>query len=115
MDWYCKHVIHGNLSVKRVYESEQLLAFHHTTPFFEHHVVVIPKQHISSLAEAEAANPALAIELMSVLHKLAVDFSTQWGGCHVGTNVGSYQSARHLHWYIHSGKRIRDRDGNPLP
>lgn len=112
MDWYCENVIHGNLEIDTVYDSPTVLAFHHTKPFWEHHIVVVPKQHIGSMASPEAKNAALISEIMHLLSDLANDFEAQFGGCHIGTNVGSYQSTKHMHWYIHAGKRIRDEQGH---
>ena len=112
MDWYCENVIHGDLPIDVVYESDGVIAFHHTKPFWEYHVVMIPKQHIESVASEEAKNIALAGELMSVISDVAREFEQKYGGCHVGTNIGSYQSSKHMHWYVHAGQRIRDREGN---
>lgn len=112
MDWYCENIIHGDTVVEKVYESETVIAFHHTRPFWEHHIVVIPKQHIESMASSESNNSSLLSEIMGVLSNLARDFESSYGGCHIGTNVGTYQSAKHMHWYIHSGARVRDRQGN---
>ena len=64
------------------------------------------------MASPEANQSELMLELMSVMHKLAIEFNRKYGGCHIGTNVGSYQSTKHMHWYIHAGQRVRDRDGN---
>lgn len=111
MDWYCENVINGDLKIDKVYESETILAFHHTKPFWEHHIVVVPKQHIESMASPEARDPNLMAEIMNLMSELAEDFQAKYGGCHIGTNVGSYQSAKHLHWYIHAGERVRDRQG----
>ena len=69
MDWYCKNIIQGALDVEKVYESDLIVAFEHTKPFWEHHVVVIPKKHIESLADPDAADPILVEELMRVLHE----------------------------------------------
>jgi hypothetical protein len=30
------------------------------------------------------------------------------------SNIGNYQSTKHLHWYIHAGKRIRNEDGTHI-
>lgn len=43
MDWHCENIINGDLSVNKVYESDNIVAFHHTRPFWEHHIVAIPK------------------------------------------------------------------------
>ena len=111
MDWYCDNVINGDLEIEKVYESSTVLAFHHTKPFWEHHIVVVPKEHVDSMASAGAKNAELMGEIMGLFSDLAKDFEEKFGGCHIGTNVGSYQSSKHMHWYIHAGKRIRDRDG----
>ena len=111
MDWYCENVIHGDLDVEIVYESDTLLAFQHTKPFWEHHIVAVPKEHIVSMASEEARNADLMAEIMGLMSRLAKEFEEKYGGCHIGTNVGTYQSARHLHWYIHAGERIRDKQG----
>ena len=59
MDWYCENVIRGDLPVDIVYESNTVLAFHHIKLFREHHIVIIPKKHIDSVACEDAKNAAL--------------------------------------------------------
>lgn len=85
MDWYCENIINGDLSVNKVYDSDNIVAFHHTRPFWEHHIVAIPKMHIESMASPEANDSDLMSELMSVMHKLAIEFHHKYGGCHIGT------------------------------
>jgi histidine triad (HIT) family protein len=34
-----------------------------------------------------------------------------YGGCRVSSNVGEYQSTKHLHWYVHYGERLRTEAG----
>jgi len=63
------------------------------------------------MASKEARDPNLMAEIMNLMSELAEEFQSKYGGCHIGTNVGSYQSAKHLHWYIHAGERVRDRQG----
>lgn len=46
-DWYCEDVLSGKLEVRRVYEDEAVVAFHHPYPEAEIHVVVIPKRHVA--------------------------------------------------------------------
>ena len=49
-DFYCYVALKGLEPLKKEYESEQVLAYHHTRPFWPVHIVVIPKKHIASLA-----------------------------------------------------------------
>jgi histidine triad (HIT) family protein len=52
---------------------------------------------------------------MIAVAKVASHIQATHGGCRVSTNVGDFQSTKHLHWYIHSGKRMRDESGKLLP
>jgi histidine triad (HIT) family protein len=49
VDFYCDEVLSGNTSVKTVLETENVIAFYHTCPFYDEHIVVIPKKHIQSI------------------------------------------------------------------
>ena len=48
-DFYCEEALSGKTHVQRVFESDNVLAFHHTRPFYPVHIVVIPKHHVDSL------------------------------------------------------------------
>jgi histidine triad (HIT) family protein len=103
-DFYCDEVLSGNTSVNIVYETDTVLAFHHTRPFWPEHIVVIPKRHISSLLTLEEADAPLLLELLDVVRKVAGQVVAQHGACRVLTNLGVYQDSKHLHWHVSSGK-----------
>jgi histidine triad (HIT) family protein len=111
-DFYCDQVISGKTPIEIVIETDLVLAFNHTQPYFEHHIVIIPKQHIQSLTSSKTLNPDLAQDFMNVIHKVASLLNEENGGCRVSSNVGNYQTTKHLHWYVHSGKRLRNEDGS---
>lgn len=113
-NFYRDQVLSGKLSVDVVYESPEVLAFHHTRPFFEHHIVIIPKAHIDSLSHPESTDAALAVAFMKAIHVVVSMVEKETGGCRVSSNVGNYQSTKHLHWYVHAGKRLRHEDGSPI-
>ena len=110
-DFYCNEILTGKVQVNRVYESKNVVAFDHTNPYFEKHVVVIPKSHIESLTEKNAISRELAFEFVSAIQHVAAEIERDFGGCRVSSNIGNYQSTKHLHWYIHAGKRLRDENG----
>ena len=110
-DFYCEYIISGQTPVEVVYETLLVLAFHHTKPFFEHHVVIIPKQHIESLSHYPA-NSELNQDFFEAIKYVTHQFEQRFRGCRISSNVGSYQSAKHLHWYVHFGQRIRNEDGS---
>ena len=87
------------------------MAFHHTKPYWEHHVVIIPKTHIDSLA-TYPNNTELNKDFFEAISVVTQLFEKNYGGCRISSNVGNYQTSRHLHWYVHQGKRVRDEMGN---
>ncbi|MBU5351106.1 HIT domain-containing protein [Paenibacillus silvae] len=107
-DFYCDKVLSGKIEVSKVIETEKVLAYHHTRPFYEHHIVVIPKVHVQSLiSEEEDNNENLLLELMKVIKKVASEMTSNTGSSKIITNVGTYQDTKHLHWHVVSGDKIR--------
>ena len=47
---FCK-IVAGQIPAKKVYEDDQILAFHDIHPWAPVHVLVIPKQHIASMVD----------------------------------------------------------------
>jgi histidine triad (HIT) family protein len=70
-DFYCDEVLSGKTEVRVVRETDNVLAYHHTRPFWPAHVVVIPKRHISSLLTLEESDTALLLELIGVVRDVA--------------------------------------------
>ncbi|TWJ19336.1 HIT domain-containing protein [Geobacter argillaceus] len=106
-DFYCDQILSGRLSVPVCFENDQVFAFHHTNPIWEQHVVLLPKRHVESLLALDDADNELLLELMRVARRIAADLMARHGGCRVYTNLGDYQSAKHLHWHIGAGAQLR--------
>lgn len=90
-----------------ILETENVLAFYHTKPFWETHIVVIPKRHISSLLTLEKPDESIFLELFETVKKVAAQVVEEKGAARVLTNLGKYQESKHLHFHINSGKQIR--------
>ncbi|MFD2627811.1 HIT domain-containing protein [Oceanobacillus kapialis] len=106
-DFYCDEVLSGKTQVNKVLETENVLAYYHTKPFWPIHIVAIPKKHISSLITLEDSDNELLIELIGVIRKVAAMVTEENGACRVITNLGNYQDSKHLHWHIVSGEELR--------
>ncbi|WP_100010246.1 HIT family protein [Lentibacillus sediminis] len=106
-DFYCDEVLNGKTQVKRVLETENVLAYYHTRPYWPIHIVAIPKRHIPSLITLEESDNDLLLELFGVIKKAATMVTEEHGACRVLTNLGDYQDSKHLHWHIVSGEKIR--------
>lgn len=106
-DFYCEEVLSGRTEVEIVMETDNVLAYHHTRPSYEHHIVVIPKVHIPSfISEEETNDDELILGIMRVIKKIAADMVERTGASKIVTNLGSYQDSKHLHWHVISGERV---------
>ncbi|MBP7415183.1 MAG: HIT domain-containing protein [Pyrinomonadaceae bacterium] len=106
-DFYCDNVLSGKIEVDKVHETDNVLAYHHTRPFWRTHIVVIPKRHISSLLTLESSDDALFMELFEVIRKVADSVVAEKGAARVLTNLGDYQDSKHLHFHVYSGDRVQ--------
>ncbi len=118
-DFYCEEALSGRTPIQKVMETENVLAFHHTRPFWPVHIVVIPKRHIGSLLTLddkrsgdplltlEEADDALLIEIFGVIKQIAARVVEEHGAARILTNLGEYQDSKHLHFHINSGAPLR--------
>lgn len=99
-DFYCDEVLSGKTEVRIVAETDNVLAYHHTRPFWPEHIVVIPKRHVGSLLTIESQDAPLLLELLTVIREVAAKVVAKHGACRVLTNLGEYQDSKHLHWHV---------------
>ena len=104
-DFYCENVLSGKIPVEKVTETENVLAYKHTRPYWPVHIIVIPKVHIDSLLTID--DPKLLLEIMDVVRQVANNVVQEFGACRVVTNLGHYQETKHLHWHIGAGEPLR--------
>lgn len=104
-DFYCDVAFAHLEELAVVHRSDLVVAFHHTRPHWEHHVVVVPFQHIRSLITLAPEDAPIATELFAVVTRVAAAFEREHGGARVLTNLGRYQDSRHLHVHVGAGAR----------
>lgn len=97
-DFYCDEVLSGTTEIDVVCETERVLAFRHTRPMYQRHVVVIPKVHINSLITLD--DDDLLRQLFAVLREVSSEVLREEGVCKVVTNLGEYQESKHLHFHV---------------
>ena len=68
---FCK-IIAGQIPCRKVYEDTELLAFHDINPARPVHVLVIPKRHITSLADATESDTAVLGKMLVKANEIAV-------------------------------------------
>lgn len=105
-DFYCDEALSGRTPVQVVLETDEVLAFHHTRPFWPVHIVVVPKTHVPSLTNLGEASVELLSNVIEVVRRVAADVEAEHGACRVLTNLGRYQDSKHLHFHVNSGEPI---------
>ena len=101
-------ILRKEIPANVVYEDDHVLAFHDIAPKAPVHVVVIPKQHLEGLNDAQAGDENLLGHMLVVVNHIAKDLDIQKSGYRVITNIGSDggQEVPHLHFHILGGGKL---------
>lgn len=103
---FCK-IVAGTIPSTKVYEDDSILAFRDIAPQAPTHILVIPKVHISSVAEINADNAAVVAHIFETIPTIA---STEGLECgyRVVSNCGpdACQTVPHLHFHILGGRKL---------
>lgn len=103
---FCK-IVHGEIPCRKVYEDDEVLAFHDINPVAPVHFMLIPKLHLVSLAEVEEVHAALLGKLLVLAPKLALEQGLDQGfRTVINTGSGGGQEVFHLHVHIIGGGNI---------
>ncbi len=107
MDCIFCRIISGDLPAKKIFEDERVLAFEDLNPKAPTHLLLIPREHIAGLAEAEAQHDALLGYLQRIAAQLAQERGLT-GGYRTVLNVGpdAGQSVFHLHVHLLGGRAM---------
>ncbi len=104
---FCK-IVRGEIPCSKVYEDDEVLAFHDIKPVAPVHFLMIPKVHVASLADAEDRHGALLGRMLLLAPKLARDQGLRDGfKTAINTGKGGGQLVFHLHVHIIGGGPIR--------
>lgn len=105
---FCE-IVAGRQPARLVHQDESVTVFWDIYPQARVHLLVVPNQHIRSLAEAEESDPLLLGRCLQVAAKVAREHGLDRSGYRVVTNVGpdAGQSVFHLHFHVLGGNRLR--------
>ncbi len=104
---FCK-IIAGEIPSNKVYEDDFVLAFHDINPQAPVHVLVIPKQHIPSVAGIDETNCDAVAKVFTAIAKVAKELGLEENGYRVVSNCGEAagQTVHHLHFHILGGRTL---------
>ena len=101
---FCK-IIEGEIPSERVYEDDFVIAFRDIAPQAPVHILVVPKEHITSVADITETNSYLAAKCLEAIAIIAQNEGIA-DGFRVITNAGKDggQTIFHLHFHLFGGK-----------
>ena len=103
---FCK-IANGEIPSKKVYEDDTVIAFYDLEPQAPTHILVIPKQHITSAADITPENSAVIAHIYEVIAKLSKDLKLE-NGFRVVNNCGKDggQTVMHIHFHLMAGREF---------
>ncbi len=100
---FCK-IVAGELPASKVYEDDELLAFHDIHPFARVHLLIIPKLHIASLTDCTTQHAGLLGKMLLLAPRLAKEAGLDAGfKTLINTGRGGGQEVFHIHVHVFGG------------
>jgi histidine triad (HIT) family protein len=98
---FCK-IVDGSIPSTKVYEDDVCIAFNDLTPQAPTHILVIPKEHVDSLAKTEANHKDTLGHLLLSAAEIAREkgFADDGYRVVINTNVDGGQTVFHLHVHL---------------
>ena len=92
------------LPVKRLYENDKLIAFWHPKPFWEQHVLIVPKKKIKNIVSLRNSDLVFVNEVFKVV-KIIVG-QLNWKEYTLLVNGGDRQEVNQMHFHLCTGKEL---------
>lgn len=106
---FCR-IAKGEIPSRKVYEDEEVFAFHDINPSAPVHFLMIPKKHIPSMVQVSAGDAPLLGRMLALAPRLAAE-----QGCNpypdggfrlmINTGIEGGQEVHHLHIHVLGGPR----------
>ena len=113
MDCIFCQIVAGKVPTEFLYQDEDAVAFRDIYPKAPTHIVIIPKEHIPSLAHLSEEQLPLMGHMVKIANQLAKKESIAEQGYRLVINCGKEggQVVPHLHMHLLGGRRISDKLG----
>lgn len=104
---FCK-IVKGEIPSAKVYEDEKVYAFNDISPQAPVHVLIVPKEHISSANDLSEENISVVSDIFLAAKKIAREKSISEKGYRIISNCGEDggQSVGHLHFHLLGGRSL---------
>ncbi|HRY52316.1 MAG TPA: histidine triad nucleotide-binding protein [Candidatus Portnoybacteria bacterium] len=106
---FCK-IANKEIPVELLFEDDLVVAFKDIKPIVPIHILIIPKEHIESVADMSDKHETLAGRMIMVAKKLAEQFDIAGGGYKLLFRVKSNggQEVPHVHLHLLGGGKMSE-------
>ncbi len=104
---FCK-IAKGDIPANIIHEDEQIVVFDDINPQAQHHKIIIPRKHISTLNDLHEEDKLLAGHMMLTASQLAKKLGIAEEGYRlvVNCNAGAGQTVFHIHFHLLGGRHF---------
>lgn len=100
---FCK-IVRGEIPSRKVYEDDEVLAFHDIQPAAPVHFMLIPKRHVPSMYDLTPGDAPAMGKIMTIAGRLAREQGATDGfRTIVNTGRVGLQDVRHVHVHVVGG------------
>ena len=102
---FCR-IIAGEIPATKVYEDDRLIAFNDINPQAPMHVLVVPKEHIATVNDLDAAHEPLVGSMIRRAAAIAAERGFAGSGYRTvfNCNAQAGQTVFHLHLHVLGGR-----------
>jgi histidine triad (HIT) family protein len=102
---FCR-IAEGLIPSRKVFESDEVLAFEDNNPVAPVHILIVPKKHIATINELGPDDAALVGRLVVCAKEIAVERKLAEDGYRLVMNCmsGAGQSVFHIHLHLMGGR-----------
>ena len=102
---FCR-IVAGEIPCRKAYEDDDILVFHDIAPWAPVHVLVIPKEHVTTFYDVTEAQTPLLGRMLALAPRLMRELGVTNGfRTLVNTGKDGMQEVQHLHVHVMGGPR----------
>jgi len=100
---FCK-IVRGEIPAKKIHEDDHVVAFHDVRPQAPVHLLIVPREHVATLYEADARHEKALGRLLALAGRLARQEGANDGfRTIINTGRVGHQEVYHVHMHVLGG------------
>jgi len=109
---FCR-IAAGEIPARKIYEDDEVVAFHDLHPVAPVHVLIVPRHHAGDILDlaADSAGSAVMAAVLRALPAIAETAGVARSGFRLINNCGSDggQTIRHVHFHLIGGRAFGEK------